>query len=304
MPLFLLKLKYTRISGYLDISFREHILSEQQVEYHVDITGEGISPVELLSEKSGLSKQKIKQAMQKGAVWVTDDKGTHRLRRHSKKLEPATKLHFYFDPVVLNQQVDDAIIVADEGDYSVWYKPRGMLSQGSKWGDHCAINRWVEAHIEPQRPAFIVHRLDRFASGLILLAHKKKTASLLSNMFKNKEIKKEYQVIVHGNFGLEKKKFNSAIDLKPAVTHAQLLQYDEEKNTSLLQVEIETGRKHQIRKHLSAAGFPVLGDRLYGNTSDNADLQLTAYKLSFTSPADAQDKVYLLDELYLPQLRN
>jgi len=142
-------------------------LLEKRVEYHIDIIEDGASPVDLLAAESGLSKQKIKQAMQKGAVWLSDSKGTHRLRRQSKKLTSGTKLHFYFDPVVLNEVVDDAILIADEDDYSVWNKPRGMLSRGGKWGDHCAINRCVEQRLEPQRQAFIVHRLDRFASGLI-----------------------------------------------------------------------------------------------------------------------------------------
>ena len=89
--------------------------------------------------------------MQKGAVWLTDHKGTHRFRRQGKKLPRDTTLHFYYDPHILKSTVDDAVLVADEVEYSVWYKPRGMLSQGSKWSDHCAINRWVEKHLQPQR---------------------------------------------------------------------------------------------------------------------------------------------------------
>ena len=178
------------------IRHRENILVSENNEYHVDIGNDATNPVELLASETGFSKQKIKQAMQKGAVWLTDNKGTHRLRRHSKKLNSGTTLHFYFDSAVLNGVVDDAILVADEGDYSVWYKPRGMLSQGSKWGDHVAINRWVEKNLEPQRPAFIIHRLDRFASGLILIAHKKKVATLLADLFqKSNQFRLSYSVL-------------------------------------------------------------------------------------------------------------
>ena len=245
--------------------------------------------------------------MQKGAVWLTDNKGTRRLRRHSKKINSGTTLHFYFDSEVLNDVVDAAVLIADEGDYSVWYKPRGMLSQGSKWGDHSAINRWVEKNLEPQRPAFIVHRLDRFASGLILLAHKKKTATLLAELFQKKMITKQYKAIVHGLFPETSVTYESEIDNKPAVSHMSLLQYDEVNNQSLLQVDIETGRKHQIRLHLSGAGFPIVGDRLYGaerDGNDNTDLQLTAFKLSFVSPVDGSEKVYTLDDELQPKLRN
>ena len=272
-------------------------------EYRIDVSTDG-SPVELLANETGFSKQKIKQYMQKGAVWLTDNKGTHRLRRKSKTLKSGSILYLYYDPIVLNEIVDDAILISDEGDYSVWYKPRGMLSQGSKWSDHCAVNRWVEQHLEPQRPAFIVHRLDRFASGLILIAHKKKTATLLSNLFQNKEINKKYKVIVHGEFPSEIVTYQNDIDGKRAVSHVSLLVFNKENNTSLVQVDIETGRKHQIRIHLSEAGFPVVGDRLYGGADEKIDLQLTAYKLSFISPVDGEEKNYILSEELQPTFKN
>ncbi len=283
-------------------------MSAERNEYHIKIVNDASNPVEMLASETGFSKQKIKQAMQKGAVWLTDNKGTHRLRRHSKKLHPGTTLHFYFDFAVLNHVVDDAILVADEGDYSVWYKPRGMLSQGSKWGDHVAINRWVEKNLEPQRPAFIIHRLDRFASGLILIAHKKKTATLLAELFQKKRITKQYKVIVYGAFPDKTVTYDNEIDNKPAVSHMTLLKYDEVNNQSLLQVDIETGRKHQIRLHLSKAGFPVVGDRLYGiekdDSEDITDLQLTAVKLSFISPIDGEEKVYILADELQPKLKS
>ena len=277
-------------------------MSLKRNEYHIEVVNSLSNSVELLADETGFSKQKIKQAMQKGAVWLTDSTGTHRLRRKSKKLYFDDVIHFYFDPDVLNEVVDDAILVSDEDAYSVWYKPRGMLSQGSKWGDHCAINRWIEQNLEPQRPAFIVHRLDRFASGLILIAHKKKTAAALAELFQKRKINKEYKVIVHGQFPEGTVTYDNDIDSKPAVSHVSLLEYDKESDKSLLHVDIETGRKHQIRYHLSTAGFPVVGDRLFSTTDENIDLQLTAFKLSFICPVDATSKNYILDDALQPKL--
>lgn len=278
----------------------------KQNEFHIEVSANAADPVALLATKSGLSKQKIKQAMQKGAVWVSDNRGTQRLRRQSKKVDAGNQLHFYYDESVLSDNVDAAVLVADEKDYSVWYKPRGMLSQGSKWGDHGSISRWVEKSLQPQRPAFIVHRLDRYASGLMLIAHKKKVAAMLSDLFQQKKINKQYKVIVHGKFPVEEMTFTTAIDHKPAVSHVSLLHYNEVNDVSLVQVDIETGRKHQIRLHLSRAGFPVVGDRSYGvaKEDDDVDLQLTAYKLSFISPVDGEQKKYLLAEQYQPQLES
>lgn len=280
------------------------MLSSEPNEYHVDVLNNENNAVELLASATGFSKQKIKQYMQKGAVWLTDKKGTHRLRRKSKKLNAGTTLHLYYDPLVLDNTVEDALLIADEGDYSVWYKPRGMLSQGSKWGDHCAINRWVEQHLKPQRPAFIVHRLDRFASGLILVAHKKKIAALLADLFQKKKIIKQYKVIVSGEFPSATMTITNEIDNKPAISHVSLIHYDKSKNKSLVKVDIETGRKHQIRLHLSAAGYPVVGDRLYGNKNDGVDLQLTAFKLTFPGPIDRIEKSYELDDSLQPDIKN
>ncbi|MDH5182922.1 MAG: RNA pseudouridine synthase, partial [Gammaproteobacteria bacterium] len=166
-------------------------------EYHIEIK-ESLCALDVLAEECNLSRTLIKQAMQKGAAWYTRGKHTQHLRRAKKLLQPGDTLHLYYDEKVINETVADAELIADEGDYSVWYKPYGMRSQGSRWGDHTTVHRWAESHLQPQRNAFLVHRLDRAASGLILIAHSKKMAATLSAMFKQRQIDKRYKVIVHG----------------------------------------------------------------------------------------------------------
>ena len=163
-----------------------------------------------------------------------------------------------------------------------------MLSQGSKWSDHCTITRWAEQHLQPQRNSFTVHRLDRAANGLILVAHSKKAAAKLSELFQNRLIEKRYKIWVHGQFDLqtnshERIKVEHDIDGRSAVSYFSCLKYDDERERSLLDVRIETGRKHQIRKHIAMLGYPIVGDRLYGIDHDE-DLQLCAYYLSFVCP--------------------
>lgn len=270
-------------------------------ELHIDID-EPLTAAEILARKSGLSKQKIKQVMQKGAVWLTQGKQTKRLRRAGKVLTVGETLHCYYDENILHREPPQAVLVADEGDFSIWYKPYGMLSQGSKWGDHTTIYRFAEQRLQPQRTAFIVHRLDRAATGLIILAHKKETAAAFARMFQQHEIEKHYRVIVHGSFPASRQHINEDIDGKPASSYASRIDYDEETDRSLLEVRIETGRKHQVRKHLAAIGFPVLGDRLYGEKGDSEDLQLCACFLEFTSPIDGETRQYRLAEQLLPRL--
>jgi tRNA pseudouridine32 synthase/23S rRNA pseudouridine746 synthase len=264
-------------------------------EKHIPVETDSMSAVDLLAEATDFSRQRIKQIMQKGAVWVSpasgsergSEKNAQRLRRAKKVLQPGDTLHLYYDEKILAEEPPTPELIADEGTYSVWYKPYGLRSQGSKWSDHCTIARWVETHLEPQRPAFVVHRLDRAATGLIIIAHKKSTATEFSRMFAKREIEKRYRVVVHGRFPDMPEPYTmaQAIDERPAVSHATLLEYDAEQDRSLLEVNIESGRKHQIRRHLAWAGFPVVGDRLYGSADAKENLQLTACYLSFSDPA-------------------
>ncbi|MCW8943383.1 MAG: RluA family pseudouridine synthase [Sedimenticola sp.] len=273
-------------------------------EHHIDISEAGKTALDWLAAHTVLSKQRIKQTMDKGAVWLTHGKYTQRLRRAKRVLPEGDTLHLYYDETVLLQQPPEPQLIADEGDYSVWYKPCGMLSQGSKWSDHCTINRWVEKHLKPQRPAFIVHRLDRAATGLILIAHSKQATQGLTACFEKRELDKRYRAIVRGDCSKRQQPetIDAEIDGRWARSNIQCLEYHAEMNRSLLEIQIESGRKHQIRRHLSGIGFPIEGDRLYGIGDEKKDLQLTACSLKFTCPLTGLKRHYVLPDNLTPKL--
>lgn len=248
--------------------------------------------VDLLAEASGLSRRAIKTAMTKGAVWKTRRASTQRLRRAKTELWAGDTLHLYYDPRILAQEPPPARLVADEGAYSVWWKPCGMFAQGSKWGDHCTLERWSARHLVPQRPVFTVHRLDRATRGLMLIAHTKTAAGAFSRMFRERAIEKRYRAGVHGAFP-ETLTVDAPIDEREAISHATLIDYDPARDRSTVEVRIETGRKHQIRRHLAQAGFPVVGDRLHGRGGvGDEDLDLEAIVLAFTCPVSETPKRY------------
>lgn len=270
-----------------------------RTETHILIESPEESPVGLLHHASGLSKQKIKSAMTKGAVWITRGRKTRRLRRASRKLQAGDELHLYYDEKVLAEKPAEPKLVADVGGYSVWQKPYGLRSQGSKWGDHCTLVRWAETHLEPERSAFTVHRLDRAASGLMLVAHSKSMAAALSGLFRDREVEKRYQARVAGDFSSQPDllRIEEALDDKPAVSEFSHIRLDGDQ--SLVDVRIETGRKHQIRRHLAKLGHPVIGDRQYGEgAKDGVDLQLTAYLLGFFCPIAHQQVEYRIEPEY------
>jgi tRNA pseudouridine32 synthase/23S rRNA pseudouridine746 synthase len=315
-------------------------------ELHIEITGVNSAILSSIAQHCPLSNSDIKQAIQKGALWLTRGKSTNRLRRIKKALAVNDTLHFYYNSHVLSQKPPAAQLICDFKDYSVWYKPYGLLSQGSKWSDHYTINRYVEQHLTPQRPCFIVHRLDRAATGLMIIAHSKKAAQSFSALFENKSLEskslkskkpanksseslsnksslfeKHYQIIVKGNFSVHQEAFviEQAIDDKKAKSTFTFKQYHRAINASLVDVKIDTGRKHQIRKHAASIGFPVLGDRLHGNddiyenaikenldevsqSSKTIDLQLCAVKLAFICPLSQISRLIELPEHLRPNL--
>lgn len=254
----------------------------QPMEIHLKVDNNTIPAVQLLAESSQLSASLIKQAMQKGCVWHTRHNRTQRLRRSKKTLVIGDELHMYYNEAVLQSVVNNAKLLADEHAFSIWFKPYGMLCQGSKWSDHTTINRFVETHLTPQRPAFIVHRLDRATTGVMVIAHSKTAAQILSNAFEKRQTKKTYQAIVHGDFSNQPTPLtiNETVNGKTAISHVHCVQYCSNSRCSLVQIDIDTGRKHQIRVHLSSLGFPIVGDRLYGVEGDSQDLQLQAIELA------------------------
>jgi tRNA pseudouridine32 synthase/23S rRNA pseudouridine746 synthase len=272
-----------------------------KTEYHIDITEHGTDAINLLAQTSGLSKQVLKGAMQKGAIWHSHGKQTNRIRRAKKPLQPGDKLHLYYNQYILDEQVAPAELLFDEGEYSIWYKPYGMRCQGSKWSDHSTINRYAELHLQPQRNAFIIHRLDRAATGLLLLGHSKKTTAAITKLFQSRALEKYYQVIVEGEFPSQPINIDSPVDNKPALSHATLLAYNSALNQSKVQVKIDTGRKHQIRIHMASLGHPIVGDRLHGHADEHCpDLVLTSCFFRFVCPVSHSLKTFELPEHYRP----
>jgi tRNA pseudouridine32 synthase/23S rRNA pseudouridine746 synthase len=278
---------------------------EDPFDIHVVITTPGNDPVALLHQACGLPKQRIKHAMHHGAVWITRGRRTQRLRRAKRALRAGDELHLYHDAAVLAQTPAAPTLIADIGEYSVWNKPYGLRSQGSKWGDHCTVTRWAEQHLEPRRPAFVVHRLDRAANGLILVAHSKGMAGKLAALFRQRAVDKHYLAVVTGDLRSQPDPMRVAWPLggKEAISEFSVRAVGADCAHSLLDVRIETGRKHQIRRHLADIGHPVVGDRLYGSIESHAqDLQLTAYRLAFRCPVAGEAVDYRLPDACLPRL--
>ena len=251
---------------------------------------------DFLASHSGLSKSRVKDAMSKGAVWLKKKKGTpHRIRRATTAINAGDILSINYDARLLALAPPRPDCISDQERYSVWHKPAGLMTQGTRFGDHCSLLRQVELFFKSRREVFPVHRLDREADGIVLIAHDKKAAGKLSGLFGSQQIIKRYRARVLGNLANKGSRgiIDQSLEDKSAVTEYAVTGYDPTANVSSVDVIIHTGRKHQIRRHFESIGFPVIGDPRYGKGNKNkSGLKLLAISLEFNCPFQGKNLVF------------
>ncbi len=218
-------------------------------------------------------------------------------------------------------EISDVDILYRDSDYLILNKPAGLLSQKAEAGDYSAIEAvraylsrlYPEAEMQDRFALFqpaCVNRLDRNTSGILLFGLTVKGAAVLSEMLRDRRVKKEYVAVVKGNARLKgeyvslfmKDERTNKVTLtdvntgnrnnlhhdaernKPQEIRNRFypIRYDREKDISLVRIELLTGKSHQIRAQLSHLGHPIIGDVKYGGKSPLAKRQLLhAEKIGF-----------------------
>lgn len=211
----------------------------------------------------------------------------------------------------MNQYFSEDQIVFEDNHMMVINKKAGQLVQGDKTGDLSLlelIKDFIKKRDDKPGNVFLglVHRIDRPTSGLVIYAKTSKALTRLTVMVKNREVKKTYwalvakemipksQRLVH--YLQKNEKTNKATVFVKATEGAKesILAYNVIKildNYQLLEVDLETGRHHQIRAQLSKIGVPIKGDLKYGAPRSNPDggISLHARKLQFIHPVTKED---------------
>jgi 23S rRNA pseudouridine1911/1915/1917 synthase len=192
-------------------------------------------------------------------------------------------------------------IVFEDDDLLVIHKPAGLLTVATmherERTAYASLREYLRERPKRQK-VFIVHRLDKFVSGLLVFAKSEAIKAGLQAQFQRHDIQRQYWAIVEGRVEKDHGTIRSRIAQdrsmrmhstseaeagKHAITHYRVLR--RLPAVTCLEVTLETGRKNQIRVHLSELGHPIVGDRAYGSTIDPLGrMGLHAFRLGFIHP--------------------
>ncbi|MBU0625674.1 RluA family pseudouridine synthase [Patescibacteria group bacterium] len=265
---------------------------------------------------SGISRSAVQKAIKNGLVTVND----RPVRPHAALKEgdlvaidqiEATPTHAKRPEPRPDIKLD---IIYEDDDLLVLNKPSGLLVHPTILNELETLAAALLAHLPeiaevgdgPERPG-IMQRLDKEASGLMVIAKTKKSYTNLKKQFQKHSVIKRYLILVHGRPPQDEGTIDLAIGRatnerrmaarheplsgdRAAITHYRVQQYL--RDSTLISAQTETGRTHQIRAHFRALGCPVAGDKLYGHKQDRLSvgrLFLHAETLGFKHPTTGKN---------------
>ena len=237
----------------------------------------------VLAELLDVSRSKIVKMIESGDVLVDGDKANkktlvssqHKIEYHIEK--PKRKLF-------AKQKTIELDVIYEDDDVLVVNKPAGLLVHPTEISTDTTLrdalvarNRKVKKVGDDEKRAGIVHRLDKFTSGVLITAKNQKAFEHLKEQFKKRKTTKKYTALVHGampkphdtiTLTIGRAKSTGKMAARPesqggksAITHYNVL--EQFPHHALLDIRIETGRTNQIRAHMFAIKHPVVGDPLY-----------------------------------------
>lgn len=202
-------------------------------------------------------------------------------------------------------------ILFEDNHILVVFKPAGYLSQGDHTGEVDMITflkAWLKEKYQKPGKVYLglVHRLDRMTSGVMVFAKTSKAASRINEQIRKLAFHKKYYALVEGKVNYDNKPIilenyltkneekvisyvsDQATGKLAKLTFSLVKEID---NISLLDINLITGRHHQIRCQLSYYGHPIIGDSLYG-AKDRTSMALCAYEISFKHPITQEHLVF------------
>ncbi|MGZ6503129.1 MAG: RluA family pseudouridine synthase [Tumebacillaceae bacterium] len=252
----------------------------------------------LLQQLSNQGRNSVKNLLSRGQVAVNDKVETV----YNYPLQPGQTVTISRgEKPVETPRLSGVKIIHEDDDIIVIEKEAGLLSVAAGKDEELTAYRQLTAHVrasDPQNRIFVVHRLDRDTSDVMMFAKNEQTKQTLQDSWKDIVKERLYVALVEGQVRKTEGTISSWLKESStllmysnptpnggqhAVTHYKVLESN--KNFSLLEVHLETGRKNQIRVHMQDIGHPIVGDKKYGaKTKMMGRLGLHARVLSFEHP--------------------
>jgi len=186
---------------------------------------------------------------------------------------------------------NEELIIDNNDDFIVLNKNAGISVQGGTKSKKNLVDIFAKSEIFQNTKPFSVHRLDKDTSGVFIMAKHRKSAQLLTSLFRLRKVHKTYLAVCHGELPNDSGEWKNDLTRyendQPIIEKARTTYKVLDKNSicSLVEMKPITGRKHQLRKQLYAIGNPIYGDQKYKFTNNhktiNKNLMLHSYQIKF-----------------------
>jgi 23S rRNA pseudouridine1911/1915/1917 synthase len=255
----------------------------------------------LLTNMSEKSRNSVKSLLKHGQIVVNGKTVT----RYDYPLKSGDKIIVGNHRSIVEKNIPQLRILYEDDDIIVIDKEAGLLTITTGSGIDTTAVSLLKDYVQKQSPynkIYTVHRLDQLTSGVLVFAKNSEAQHQLRDNWRDMVTKRTYVAVVEGKMGesegkisswlTENKKnymvYSSSVDNggKLAITRYKVLQTSD--HFSLLELELETGRKNQIRVHLKDLGHPIVGDRKYGSSTSISRIALHARVLEFYHPSSGE----------------
>jgi len=196
-----------------------------------------------------------------------------------------------FKPTEKIIKKNEGLIIDNNDDFIVLNKSSGISVQGGTKSKKNLVDIFAKSEIFQNTKPFSVHRLDKDTSGVFIMAKHRKSAQLLTSLFRLRKVHKTYLAVCHGELPNDSGEWKNDLTRyendQPIIEKARTTYKVLDKNSicSLVEMKPITGRKHQLRKQLYAIGNPIYGDKKYKFTNNhktiNKNLMLHSYEIKF-----------------------